>query len=287
MDQVLLSQPGRVAVLPEPVALPTVIRVAGFRPARAVITSISYSQDVAAQFLTTLQNVIYVYSVGDNIGTVQVSGVAFSSKCNDVRNAHGISDIFKEYDRLKLLANPRTITITIGDKAFLGLLIGIQVSTGDVQFGLMNYTLTFRILPEETHLRASQKQEPDYGQSTQETPAETTARKEEKPPKKEEDVDSSKDNQNNSDNNPNSSSSPSGSSSFAEDWEGNIAAAVNYVKETGTSIPVNSMFNDNIVGQAAGDVLHAVSPSTWHGLAEKGIVLEGVYSKAERGFLGI
>lgn len=164
MNEILTSQPGEVAVVNSDQFMPTVIRFQGFRPLRAVITRVGYSQSALANFMATLQNVIYVYTIGDDIGNLAVSGYAFSSVCNLAGNSHGISDVFREYDRMKLTNSNSTVVVTIGDKSLIGLLVGITIQSESPEFGLITYTLNIKVIPEETNLRKSVTQESDPGE---------------------------------------------------------------------------------------------------------------------------
>jgi hypothetical protein len=181
VNEILTSQPGEVAVINSDQFMPTVIRFQGFRPLRAVITRVGYSQSALANFMATLQNVIYVYTIGDDIGNLSISGYAFSSVCNLAGVSHGISDVFREYDRMKLTKSNSTVVVTIGDKSLIGLLVGITIQSESPEFGLITYSLAIKVIPEETHLRKSVTQTADAGND------EPPVREEEKPPAKETD----------------------------------------------------------------------------------------------------
>jgi hypothetical protein len=118
----------------------------------SIITSLSLELSGNYQFLHTLNDFIYVYSFGDRIGVLNVSGVGFTNPCGE---KGAIMESYEYYKTERIAKSERAITITLEDSkakgTFLGFLTGMRVDvTSDTAVGPLGYwSMRFELLPEE------------------------------------------------------------------------------------------------------------------------------------------
>jgi hypothetical protein len=181
MANIFASQPGKVVALATDSALPAIIRVQGFAPKKAIISQIGYSSKVLAQFMMTLRNHIFVYTIGDDMGDLNITGLTFATMCNQSSRSHGVTEIFGIYDQKKLSKSNLPITVTIGDYSISALLVGIQVSAQSEKAGVVDYALMLKTIPQELNTRYLDWYEEDVEEEeesdeimTEEAPSEAT-----------------------------------------------------------------------------------------------------------------
>ena len=133
--------------------LPLTISIDGVVPnsTRAVITSFRAALAGKQQFLHTLEDLIYVYTFGEAIGALTISGVCFSSGCNPTSSgATGVEEILAFYELNKLSTTGRPITLQIGTTAagrFYGFLVGCNVDVNAPEHQLGSFSLAFQTIP--------------------------------------------------------------------------------------------------------------------------------------------
>src|SRR5271165_5385492 len=85
----------------------------------SIITRFTFSQAVNAQFLHTLGNAIYIYTFGDRIGQVTISGLSFANDCNgngiSTSGAHGAVNMIQWYQTNRLSNRGSPVRILIGN----------------------------------------------------------------------------------------------------------------------------------------------------------------------------
>lgn len=115
-----------------------------------VITQIGINQEVNAQFMPSLQKVIYVYSFGDRMGQIQVNGIAFDKLCNKASRGYvGTNSLFKYYDKNRAIDENRLMKISIGKVAFQGYLISSSLNTASPEFRTMSFSLRIVTVPSQ------------------------------------------------------------------------------------------------------------------------------------------
>lgn len=126
------------------------ILIPGFE---GIITSLSVELSGNYQFLHTLNDFIYVYSFGDRIGTLNVSGVGFTHPCAGGKGS--LMEVYKYYKERRIGgASGAAMTIVIQDSKeqgiFHGFLTGARIdATSDTAVGPIGYwSLRFEVLPE-------------------------------------------------------------------------------------------------------------------------------------------
>jgi len=134
-------------------------------PARRVIfTGIEYEQASHVQFQQTLLRSIYMYSFGERMGHMTISGLGLSSSCyysfanssilgyRTVRdNRSGVEDILKSYNTHRVSFDHEMLKITIGGETIRGFLTGCQVRSATPENMTYNWAFTLATLPRDLY----------------------------------------------------------------------------------------------------------------------------------------
>jgi hypothetical protein len=158
MGVIFEVRPGYAVRLPDDAGPnPLTIDVGGFGDGQAmksIITQMSIRRGANAQFVHTLQDLIYIYSFGERIGSITVAGLSFVAMCSDQGNVRtGIEMVLDWYEANRLggdRAGPLQILIGGGGGSgtFKGYLIGLEVDVTRPDFRLANFALQFQTLPQ-------------------------------------------------------------------------------------------------------------------------------------------
>ena len=120
-----------------------------------IITSIGVSQEVNAQFVASLQKVIYVYSFGDKMGKITVNGLSFYQVCeNKGTKAVGAVSLLEYYDRHRAIDESRLMTISIGSYSLQGYLTSMNLVTSQPEFRIMAFTLNIISIPRQIGVKS-------------------------------------------------------------------------------------------------------------------------------------
>lgn len=143
-----------------------------------IIQSIGVSQEVQAQFMVSLQKLVYIYCFGDRPGQITVTGLAFDSFClgnagsNDpftppppfnfsatglsgsASNAGGgsaamagVDTIMSYYTINRAVAEDNIIKVLLGKTSFQGYLISMNMQTANTEQKMFQFTLTIWTVP--------------------------------------------------------------------------------------------------------------------------------------------
>lgn len=151
MPDVFNSRPGSVAIVPSDFVIPGKVHISGFEPAAALIAGIDYIQNTNQQFQTSLDGAVYLYVFGDQMGTVNIHGIAFPVLCDGAKE--GILEVLKFYAGKRASAQPNPIEVQIGSSEVIsGFLTSVRIMTEvvaeDPGSFLNKYTLTINALPQ-------------------------------------------------------------------------------------------------------------------------------------------
>ena len=128
------------------------IKVGGFTPSFVAVTSVGFSQDSATQFMQSLKRVVYVYTFGERMGTIEVSGVVFLRPCttNPFALANtGVDEIFDFYKEFTVSNRSEPVAITLGrGNRMQGFLRGLRSTFQRPESGMIGFTLIFASLPD-------------------------------------------------------------------------------------------------------------------------------------------
>jgi len=123
------------------------LSIDGFEGETAIIVAPAITQKVNVQFMTSLKEAVYAYVFGDQMGSITLSGLAFSSRCEDDKN--GIKELFEYYDENRASVKKEVVTVTIADKAFSGFLIAMNVQPQDPEHMISSFNMDVAVLPEK------------------------------------------------------------------------------------------------------------------------------------------
>ena len=110
-----------------------------------VCTAVSVDQQIAAQFQNAFNATIYIIPFGDLPGNVVLSFIA-NKRCIESSNTYGVIKFYLN-NRLYPTANLRPITISIGDCAFTGYLVGLSFKGMASNSILLQGQLIFKAWP--------------------------------------------------------------------------------------------------------------------------------------------
>jgi hypothetical protein len=148
MAELLISQRGKVVSIPEASGALGRVKVQGFAPLNTIIESLGINRETNVQFQESLDEAIYVYSFGDKMGQVRVSGTTFSQDCNDPSAGAGPFSIFDYYTRHRASERNDPVFVSLPESLINmnGFLIAMNLNQVDPIFGLWKFELMFRML---------------------------------------------------------------------------------------------------------------------------------------------
>jgi len=113
-----------------------------------ILTRVHVGQNVNVQFLHTLGNRVYVYSFGDRMGQLQLSGIAFASRCEAESSSHSAKNVLDWYKLNKASIRRDAINVSIFDYSFQAFLVGLTADVIDEKTKLVQWNLNLATLPE-------------------------------------------------------------------------------------------------------------------------------------------
>lgn len=146
--RVFISKPGRIAVLRETGILPGSVKLnpGGFT-AKTIITGLGVSQGANVQFQHSLKNAIYVYSFGDRMGAVKVSGLGFAEDCRGGGQS-GVEELLRYYAAHRISENGELVEVRIGAQPVRGYLVACDIGIASPELMTYAWNLTIATLPE-------------------------------------------------------------------------------------------------------------------------------------------
>jgi hypothetical protein len=148
--------PGRTVALLDPavqgsVSLATVNPDVSWATTRSIITRVTVSHQGNFQFLHTLGNDVYIYSFGDRVGSLTISGLAMANACGGgLDQQHGAELILGWYNANRLSSRQAPVRVTLGQKTAIdGFVIGSNVDVIDPATRVVAYSLSLAVLPDK------------------------------------------------------------------------------------------------------------------------------------------
>ena len=118
-----------------------------------IIQSIGLSQEVHAQFMSSLQKVVYIYCFGDKPGQIIVSGLAFNDYCigpnENPAQMVGPNTLMGYYDSNRAVEEENIIKVLIGRESFQGYLISMNMQTANIEQRTFQFSLTIWTVPKQ------------------------------------------------------------------------------------------------------------------------------------------
>lgn len=118
--------------------------VSGINIEHCLITRVTASQRTNQQFVHTLGNRVYLYVFGDRMGEMGVGGLALRD-CE--ADGHGFQNAAAWYAERRVSRNPELVFVTVGEQNFEGFLTGFNMDTSNGDSNLLEFFLTFALLP--------------------------------------------------------------------------------------------------------------------------------------------
>lgn len=148
MADIFQCRRGTVVVLKGCDGIPMKLILDGFEPKAAIIEAPQLMQQVDVQFQTSLKEAVYAYVFGDQMGRVQLSGIAFAGRCEQ-ENESGLKDLFDYYKDYRASKRKEVVTVTFGPEAQSGFLIGLQLTPREISNMTMNFSMGISTLPKK------------------------------------------------------------------------------------------------------------------------------------------
>ena len=159
MPQVLSANaPGRVVQLPDSSLPATITPIVSFGEPNpfsfadsvSIIDEISIAQQENVQFLYTLGGAVFVYSFGQQIGDLTISGVSFNSRCAD-GSSHGILRILDWYNENRISQRRAPVRVSIGNaNPFNGFVVSMQARLADTKRWTIRYSISIALVAQRS-----------------------------------------------------------------------------------------------------------------------------------------
>ena len=157
MAEIFVSAPGEVAAfemqatvgrvnipaeLKDPELLPN-------RPAPIIFASVDWTQRTKQQFENSLDGTVYIYVFGDQMGKVNIAGIAFDRLCD--KDDNGLQQVLEYYKTNRASRRPSPIEVSIAEEVVEGFLTAASVRAKGAAFDpgpvLQEYSLEISALP--------------------------------------------------------------------------------------------------------------------------------------------
>jgi hypothetical protein len=121
----------------------------GYPVFKSIITGFQVTSQSGVQFLHTLRDFIYVYSFGERIGSLTISGISFAYQCETGNVAyHGIDYVSAYYLRSRASSYPRPVIAVLGGATpFAGFLTGMRLGITDTERIVGEFSYEFKVVP--------------------------------------------------------------------------------------------------------------------------------------------
>lgn len=162
------SERGRVVKLRDPAAqcriqnLSSIKPGIGYVPQLSIITSLNISQRINVQFLHTVGAGIYIYTFGDRIGQMQLSGLSFSCTCPG--DSPGLEQMYTWFKSNRASVRREPVRVTIGKTPIEGFVIEFGAAIVDAASGLSQWNLSLATLPENLDVKSTPEAKEDEDQ---------------------------------------------------------------------------------------------------------------------------
>jgi hypothetical protein len=141
---------------------------------KSIITGFEVQTQDGVQFMHSLQDFIYVYTFGERIGNISVSGISFFDDCTDPIY-HGLEYVYGYYLANRTSERGAPISLVMGlSSPFYGFLVGLSMGLTDPDSMLGQFRMEFKTIPEPTILSIPDQEE--------DPPADDGGNQEEDPP---------------------------------------------------------------------------------------------------------
>ena len=115
---------------------------------RCAITGLAFKTNANAQFFKTLQNFIYFYIFGENMGDLTISGLCCNAHCADLQTGMGLEEALTYYKNHSAVNIGGPITVQIGSFGFTAFLTSGDFVIADPATKITRFTFTLATDPQ-------------------------------------------------------------------------------------------------------------------------------------------
>lgn len=138
---------GTVVVMEGCEGVPGKLALEDFKTMAAIIETPTMRHAVNIQFMTSLEDAVYAYVFGDQMGAVTLKGVAFAGCCEG--SGSGLKYLDDYYKDFRAAHRKEVVTVTIGPVTQSGFLTSMEISSRDPKYMLLDFTMTINTLPKK------------------------------------------------------------------------------------------------------------------------------------------
>jgi hypothetical protein len=155
MADIFVSSPGSVVVVASP-GIPMKLsmqRWGGFSSMNSILTGIQTQTKSGVQYMYSLRDMIYIYTFGERLAPMSISGLAFAQACVDAnfvgpptlqQSSHGIELALRYYGENRVAKLGAPVTITLGvQTTFYGFMDGGSFNVTDPDSMIGNFSFNF------------------------------------------------------------------------------------------------------------------------------------------------
>lgn len=123
-----------------------------------VVQNVQYTQETNTQFQPGLGSLIYVHNFGDQMGSLNVTGLAFPRACQQPA-VNGLKEVMSFYRDRRISAstggNLLRVKVVFAEEVLVGFLTTMGLSTVDEESGVHQFQLGLRCMPQNFRLPAA------------------------------------------------------------------------------------------------------------------------------------
>jgi hypothetical protein len=126
------------------------IQIDNFSSVTVPVTGFALELNTNHQFVHSLNELIYVFSFGDRVGELTMTGLSFVGDCDDAKAAQ-VTQVFSHYLQKRLAKNLTPAKITVGDAAggsaqLLGFLTGMRAEMSNPELPIVQWVLRYAVI---------------------------------------------------------------------------------------------------------------------------------------------
>lgn len=152
MPFILSRQPGIVSVIPGPANVAQLMlridRAAPYALFRSIVIGLGISSACKFSLRHMFGGDAFIYTFGDSVGRVMLTGLAFANYCDDNNNVLGIERVAAYYNANRLSFREDPIYLTVGSSlSFKLYLAGIETKVEDPSQQIWRFDMMFLAVP--------------------------------------------------------------------------------------------------------------------------------------------
>lgn len=149
MASVFLSKVGVVNVVggDDGEALPGRVELDGLVSTAVIIVDANYTQATNQQFQSSLEDTIYMYVFGDQMGKVEITGLIFGAGCLGGATS-GVEDVLNYYKDNRASKKETAVIVQVGETKISGFLTAMMIRSENPEDRINRFAFTISSLPD-------------------------------------------------------------------------------------------------------------------------------------------